>query len=77
MKYFMYSRAQHKEQNDIAGKINKKYIPGKVYTKGAYKPYTEILSVPKSRYSDASIIASFENDTLSDVNYTDAEFGTR
>lgn len=77
MKHFIYSRAQHKEQIDIAAKINKKFIPGTVYIRGGWKPYTEMVSVPNNRYSDASIILSTEDDTLSDIKFTVASFGER
>lgn len=70
MKYFVFSRAQMKELSGIASKINKKFVPGKVYIKGAYNPYTEILSVPTSRYSDAKVIFTTEDDTLNTVNYS-------
>lgn len=71
----MYSRMQHKEQSNIAAKISKKFTPGKVYTKGEWKKYTEIITTPTSRYSDAVVVVSSEDNTLSDVNFTDANFG--
>lgn len=77
MKYFVYSRAQHKEQDKIANNINRKYIPGKVLTGGIFKLYTEILSIPQSRYSDAIIVVSTPDDTLESVNYIEPNYVLR
>jgi hypothetical protein len=76
MKYFVYSRIQHKEQSKIAEKINKKYVPGKVHTKGTYMPYTEIIDDSSaSRYSDAVTVVKVES--TSDIDYTYASFELR
>lgn len=74
-KYFVYSRTQHREQDRIAESINRSYICGKVYYKGVYKLYTEILDSPYSRYSDSNIIMSTEDYTT--ANYTEAVFESR
>ena len=77
MKYFMYSRAQHREQDTIAAKINKRYVDGTVLIKGAYKPFTEITSVPKNRYSDVVIVAKSEKDNLSDMTFENPKLEMR
>lgn len=76
-KYFMYSRMQQKSQDNIAAGISKKYIPGKVYAKGVWNPYTEILNTPTSSFSDATVVISSENNSLEDIKYTDPNFGAR
>jgi hypothetical protein len=76
LKYFVYSRAHHKEQLKIVGKKNRKYNPGKVYVAGAYKPYTEIVeNIGTCRFSDTEVVLS--TDSLSSVSYTEPTFGTR
>jgi len=77
MKYFAYSRTQHKELSIVTEKINKKFVPGKVYTAGVYKLYTEILSSPISRYSDAIIVLTIDDINLQSTNYTEATFEVR
>lgn len=77
MRFFMYSRTQHKEQEKIADKVNRKFVIGRVYNNGTHKMYTEILtgSIPISRYSDAIVVSSIEDLNL--ANYTDATYESR
>lgn len=76
-KYFMFSRTQQREQIKIAETINKKHIVGKVYHKGIWNQYTEILNTPNSRFSDATVILISEDDTLDNINFTDVSFESR
>ena len=72
MKYFIYSK-EHKTSNQlIAQEINKVYTPGKVLVSGSYKPFTEIIDTPESRFSDAKIVVYV--DELSLINYTDPSY---
>lgn len=77
MRFFMYSRTQHKEQEKIADTVNRKYVAGRVYNNGMHKMYTEILTgeLPVSRYSDATVVSSVED--INQANYTDAVFESR
>ena len=56
-KYFIYSAEQLKLRREIEAKMGKKFVIGQVIVSGARKPFTELSSNPKSRFSDAKIVA--------------------
>lgn len=56
-KYFMYSSEQLKFRKQIESKMGKKFKIGHVIVNGVKKPFTELSSSPKSRFTDAIIVA--------------------
>ena len=65
--YFLYSREQFDEKNQILSKSNKEFIPGYVVVGGIKKEFT-IMSKNSTipRYIDTKIVASGE---LKDFTY--------
>ena len=56
-KYFLYSNEQLKLRKEVEARMGKKFIVGTVIVNGTRKPFTELSSTEKSRYSDAKIVA--------------------
>lgn len=66
--YFLYSREQFDEKNEILAKSNKEFVPGSVIVNGIRKEFTTLSSKPEiPRYIDTRIIAQGE---LKDFTYT-------
>ena len=63
-KYFIYSAEQLKFRRQIEEKMGKKFYVGQVIVNGARKPFTELSASPKSRFSDAKIVAEGEASTF-------------
>lgn len=57
IKYFIYSTEQFKFRQNMELKMGKRFRVGEVVVNGVRKPFTELSSSPKSRYSDAKIVA--------------------
>lgn len=57
IKYFVYSSEQLKFRKEIEAKMGRKFKLGHVLVNGTKKPFTDLLPTPKSRYSDAIIVA--------------------
>ena len=64
IKYFYYSSEQLKFRRQMEGKMGRKFSVGHVIVNGVRKPFTEITSVPKSRYADAKLVAKGEESTI-------------
>ena len=59
--YFLYSREQFNEKNDILSKSGKQFIPGTVIVDGIKKEFTTLSKKPEiPRYIDTRIVASGE-----------------
>ena len=56
-KYFLYSYEQLKFRKELEQKMGKKFRVGHVIVNGNRKPFTELSSTSKSRFSDAIIVA--------------------
>lgn len=56
-RYFLYSKSQHAMRTEVDKKINKKFSPGKVFSKGKWVQYTEISLKPVNSYADTKIVA--------------------
>lgn len=59
-KYFIYSSEQLNLRKQIEEKAGKRFNVGHVFANGKKLPYTELSSSPKSRFSDAKIVAEGE-----------------
>lgn len=57
IKYFIYSSQQLKLRKEAEQRMGKKFKAGHVIVNGVRKPFTELSSTGKSRYSDAKIVA--------------------
>ena len=58
-RYFVYSKEQRKEKENIAKNMNKIYVPGTVIVKGQRKDFTDVvLDIGSFRYSDKQIVTS-------------------
>ena len=66
-KYFLYSSEQLKFRKDIESKMGKRFKIGHVIVNGVRKPFTELSSSPKSRFTDAIIVAEGDPSLM---NYT-------
>ena len=64
IKYFFYSSEQLKFRRQMEEKMGKKFVVGQVIVNGVRKPFTEMSSTPKSRYSDAKLIAEGDPATI-------------
>ena len=73
-RYFMFSQEHARYIKDLEAKNgNKNYRLGTVLVGGTYKPFTNIVTDPKTytdRYSDAKIVASGD---LRKIKYKDGE----
>lgn len=56
-KYFIYSAEQLKFRKNVESKMGKKFKIGHVIVNGVRKPFTELSPTPKSRFTDAIIVA--------------------
>ena len=57
IKYFLYSGEQLQMRKQIESKMGRKFKVGHVVVDGIRKPFTELSSNSKSRFSDAKIVA--------------------
>lgn len=64
IKYFMYSSEQLKLRKQVESRMGKKFKVGHVIVNGVKKPFTELTPAPKSRFSDAIIVASGDPQTM-------------
>lgn len=59
--YFLYSREQVDEKNEILAKSNKEFVPGYVIVGGIRKEFSTLSSKPEiPRYIDTRIVAEGE-----------------
>lgn len=70
---FVYSELQSNEDNEIAGKIGKKFKPGKLYFGSSSKDYTKMIkeeqyTAYRAQYPDARIVAQGKR---ADFKYTE------
>ena len=64
-KYFLYSKDQLDEQNNILAKRNKSMTPGIVVVNGIKKQYTQLSSSSTiDRFFDAKIVAEGEESSF-------------
>lgn len=56
-KYFIFSHEQLRFRDKVESKMGKRFKPGHVIVNGVRKPFTELSTSPKSRFSDAIIVA--------------------
>ena len=56
-KYFLYSSEQLKLRKSLELRMGKKFKVGYVIVNGVKKPFTELSLNPKSRFSDAIVVA--------------------
>lgn len=57
IKYFLYSSEQLKFRKQVESKMGKNFKIGHVIVNGVKKPFTELSSSPKSRFTDAILVA--------------------
>jgi len=60
---FVFSEIQAEEEQLIASKANKKFIPGKLYLGAAYKEFTKMIrsdqyDAMRAQFPDVQVIAS-------------------
>lgn len=55
-KYFFYSYNQLTMRKQVELKMGKKFKVGHVVVNGVRKPFTEMTSSPKSRFTDAKLV---------------------
>lgn len=67
MKYFLYSKEQHKKRTELERKIGRKYVPGKIFINGNEEIYTEINTKYNDRFKDTRIVYYGEE---SEVKFT-------
>lgn len=67
MKYFLYSKEQHKKRTELERKIGRKYIPGKIFINGNEEIYTEMNIEYNDRFKDTIIVYYGEE---SEVKFT-------
>lgn len=58
LRYFLYSAEQFKMRSELEKKLGKTYMAGMVIVNGERKLFTELSTVPSSRFSDFKIITS-------------------
>ena len=63
-KYFFYSNEQLTLRRQVELRMGKKFKVGHVTVNGIKKPFTEMSSLPTSRYADAKLIISGDPDLL-------------
>lgn len=63
-KYFIYSRTQAKEREQIEKSIGRTFKPGEVSVGAKMAQFTEMNSTGKSRYSDAVIVAKGDTSNM-------------
>ena len=63
-KYFFYSYEQLQMRKQVELRMGKKFKVGHVVVNGVRKPFTEQTSSPKSRFSDAKLVASGDPTTM-------------
>lgn len=57
-RYFLFSQSQYQLRTETEETLGKTYIPGKVLSKGRWRNFTEISSIPSNnKYADAKIVA--------------------
>jgi hypothetical protein len=64
IKYFLYSSEQLKMRKEAELRMGRKFKVGHVIVNGVRKPFTELSSTGKSRYSDAKIVAQGNPDLM-------------
>lgn len=67
IKYFLYSKEQHKKRTELERKIGRKYIPGKIFINGNEEIYTEMNIEYNDRFKDTIIVYYGEE---SEVKFT-------
>jgi hypothetical protein len=67
IKYFLYSKEQHKKRLELEKKIGRKYIPGTVMVGGEARLFTEISNKYNDRFKDTIIVYQGEE---SEVKFT-------
>ena len=67
MKYFLYSKEQHKKRIELERKIGRKYIPGKIFINGNEEIYTEMNTKYNDRFKDTRVVYYGEE---SEVKFT-------
>jgi hypothetical protein len=72
---FVYSEIQMEEENTIASKTGKKYVPGSVFTGAEAKLYTKIIkpeqwSFMRAQYPDVKIV---DQGMLTAFKYTESK----
>ncbi len=65
IKYFIYSSEQLKFRKEVESKMGRKFKTGHVIVNGVRKPFTELSSSSKSRFSDAKIVAEGDPSLMS------------
>lgn len=65
IKYFLYSSEQMNILKSINSQMGKMFLVGHVIVNGTKVPFTELSSTPKSRYTDAKIVAQGDPETMS------------
>ena len=65
IKYFLYSSEQMNILKSINSQMGKRFLVGHVIVNGTKVPFTELSSTPKSRYTDAKIVAQGDPETMS------------
>ena len=65
-RYFLYSKSQHQMRTEVDKKVNKVFIPGKVFSNGKWYQYTEMSTTPTNAFADAKVVAK---GYIEDMNY--------